>query len=101
MPPPDATTDDSKIIPYNQDEAAAVQAKLNRRLGPEFLAYRPGPTGAQQAYLTGERAVGLANEIFGFNGWSSNIREVVLDYVCIKPLFFLVIGLTVPPFIVR
>jgi DNA recombination protein Rad52 len=87
MPQSNASTEDSNIVPYKQDEAVEVQAKLNRRLGPEFLAYRPGPNGGQQAYLTGERVVGLANEIFGFNGWSSDIKEVVLDFVYMQPPF--------------
>jgi hypothetical protein len=33
------------------------------------------------AYLEGNKAIALANEVFGFNGWSSSLRQVQVDYV--------------------
>jgi DNA repair and recombination protein RAD52 len=32
-------------------------------------------------YLAAEKCIGLANEVFGFNGWSSAIRDVQVDFV--------------------
>jgi recombination DNA repair RAD52 pathway protein len=34
------------------------------------------------AYLEGNKAIALANEVFGFNGWSSSLGQVQIDYVC-------------------
>ena len=33
------------------------------------------------SYIEGWRALNLANEIFGFNGWSSNIISLTVDFV--------------------
>jgi recombination DNA repair RAD52 pathway protein len=33
------------------------------------------------AYLEGNKAIALANEVFGFNGWSSSLKQVQVDYV--------------------
>ncbi len=32
-------------------------------------------------YITGEKCIQLANEVFGFNGWSSSIVQIQVDYV--------------------
>ena len=32
-------------------------------------------------YLAAEKAINLANEVFGFNGWSSAIQNVQVDFV--------------------
>lgn len=34
------------------------------------------------AYLEGNKAIALANEVFGFNGWSSSLGQVQVDFVC-------------------
>jgi len=61
---------------------ATLQAKLQQRLGPEFLSQRPGPGGGQKlTYLEGWKAIDLANEIFGFNGWSTSVVSLDVDYV--------------------
>ena len=33
-------------------------------------------------YAEGWRILNLANEVFGFNGWSSSITSLAVDYVC-------------------
>jgi DNA repair and recombination protein RAD52 len=58
-----------------------LQARLNKQLGPEYLSTRPGAGGGKVAYLAAEKVFDLANEIFGFNGWNSSIRNVTVDYV--------------------
>lgn len=61
---------------------ANLQAKLNQRLGPEFLSQRPGPGGgAKLTYAEGWKVINLANEVFGFNGWSSNIVNLTTDFI--------------------
>lgn len=61
---------------------AALQAKLNQKLGPEFISQRPGPGGGQKlTYAEGWKMINLANEVFGFNGWSSSVVHLTTDFV--------------------
>ncbi|KAK6535135.1 DNA repair protein rad52 [Orbilia ellipsospora] len=66
---------------YQPQELCSLQEKLNRKLGPEFISHRAGPGGRKVAYISGDKSINLANHIFGFNGWSSQIQEVVVDFV--------------------
>jgi DNA repair and recombination protein RAD52 len=59
----------------------ALQAKLNQKLGPEYISQRPGPGGGKLTYAEGWKIINLANEVFGFNGWSSNIVSLTTDYI--------------------
>jgi DNA repair and recombination protein RAD52 len=70
-----------KISAYTAQEIATLQSRLEQRLGPEFLSSRPGPGGSKLYYLTAEKCITLANEIFGFNGWSSSIQNIQVDFV--------------------
>lgn len=36
-------------------------------------------------YIAAEKCIALANEVFGFNGWSSAIKEVQVDFVDENP----------------
>ena len=64
-----------QIVDLSEETArriATLQAKLNKKLGPEFISQRPGPGGGPKlTYVEGWKIIGLANEVFGFNGWSS------------------------------
>ena len=63
-------------------QIATLQAKLDKKLGPEYISQRPGPSG--QDKLTdaeGWKIINLATEVFGFNGWSSSITSLAVDYV--------------------
>jgi DNA repair and recombination protein RAD52 len=60
---------------------ATLQAKLNQKLGPEYISQRPGPSGGKLTYAEGWKIINLANEVFGFNGWSSNIVSLVTDFI--------------------
>ncbi|WFC99000.1 DNA repair protein rad52 [Malassezia yamatoensis] len=65
---------------------ATLQCKLNQRLGPEYLSQRQGPGGGPKlTYIEGWKAVDLANEVFGFNGWSTSITSLDVDYLDIHP----------------
>ncbi|KAF3088402.1 DNA repair protein rad52 [Orbilia oligospora] len=68
-------------IAYCSEEAGSLQEKLNQKLGPEFISHRAGPGGRKVAYISGDKSINLANHVFGFNGWSSQIQEVVVDFV--------------------
>ena len=75
------------FTPLSEDSAtskqiATLQAKLNKKLGPEFISQRPGPGGGPKlTYAEGWKIINLANEVFGFNGWSSSIVSIVTDFV--------------------
>ncbi|OBA23787.1 recombination protein Rad52 [Metschnikowia bicuspidata var. bicuspidata NRRL YB-4993] len=67
--------------PYTAEEARRIQTQLNRVLGPEYVSCRPGGGGQNVSYIEGWKALNLANEIFGFNGWSSQLVSVQVDYL--------------------
>jgi DNA repair and recombination protein RAD52 len=62
-------------------ETSIIQAKLNRRLGPEYVSQRPAPGGGPKlTYVEGWKIIGLANEVFGYNGWNSTITSLETDF---------------------
>ncbi|KAK7681344.1 hypothetical protein QCA50_015435 [Cerrena zonata] len=64
------------------NKIAEMQAKLNKKLGPEYISQRPGPGGALKlTYAEGWKIINLANEVFGFNGWSSSVVNLTTDFV--------------------
>lgn len=66
---------------YTATEIATLQSRLEKQLGPEYLSSRSGPSGQKVWYVTAEKCIALANEVFGFNGWSSQIKEIQVDFV--------------------
>ncbi|EGO29616.1 hypothetical protein SERLADRAFT_405547 [Serpula lacrymans var. lacrymans S7.9] len=82
-----SSTDRSMMIDLtdNSDTAvkiATLQAKLNKKLGPEFISQRPGPGGGPKlTYAEGWKIINLANDVFGFNGWSSSVVSLSTDFV--------------------
>ncbi|CAD6896298.1 unnamed protein product [Tilletia caries] len=61
---------------------ATLQARLQQRLGPEYVSSRAGPSGGPKvSYIEGWKAIDLANDVFGFNGWSSSIVNIDVDYL--------------------
>jgi recombination DNA repair RAD52 pathway protein len=66
---------------FTREEKEAIQRCLSLHLGPEYITYRPAPTGGKVAYIEGWRALELANETFGFSGWSSSVQDMAVDFV--------------------
>jgi len=66
---------------FSSEEQAAVQKALHQRLGPNFISKRPAGGGQNVVYLEGWKAISLANEIFGFNGWSHSVSQQTIDFV--------------------
>lgn len=61
---------------------AIIQEKLNKKLGPEYVSQRPGPGGGPKlTYVEGWKVINLANDVFGFNGWSSSVVSLTTDYI--------------------
>lgn len=69
------------ISEYSAKEIATLSSRLNKQLGPEYLSSRPGAGGMKVYYVTADKCINLANDVFGFNGWSSGIQKIQVDFV--------------------
>eukprot|EP00049_Salpingoeca_infusionum_P006280 m.104534 g.104534 ORF g.104534 m.104534 type:complete len:313 (-) comp13260_c0_seq15:437-1375(-) len=67
-------------IPFASDERDRIQRSLNMKLSEEFISYRPGAGGSEVAYIQQWMLFDIANNTFGFNGWSTAIKDVAVDY---------------------
>ena len=74
-----------RISQWTAEQIASISAKLDKQLGPEYISSRAGPGGARVHYLTSEKVIGLANEVFGFHGWSSSIQNIQVDFADENP----------------
>ncbi len=70
-----------RMSEYTAQEIATLQSRLDKQLGPEYISSRPGAAGQKVHYLAAEKVINLANEVFGFNGWSSAIQNIQIDFV--------------------
>ncbi|KAM4734945.1 DNA repair protein RAD52 homolog [Anableps anableps] len=66
---------------YTAEEYQAVQNALQQRLGPEYISTRMAGGGQKVCYVEGHRVISLANEMFGYNGWSHSISQQNVDFV--------------------
>ena len=66
---------------FTPAEHEAVEKALKQRLGPNFISQRPAAGGQRVVYLEGWKSTTIANEIFGFNGWSSSVTNTTIDFV--------------------
>ncbi|XP_065148020.1 DNA repair protein RAD52 homolog isoform X2 [Paramisgurnus dabryanus] len=66
---------------YTAEEYQAVQNALRRRLGPEYISTRQAGGGQKVCYIEGHKVISLANEMFGYNGWSHSISQQNVDFV--------------------
>ncbi|XP_071358032.1 DNA repair protein RAD52 homolog isoform X2 [Trachinotus anak] len=66
---------------YTAEEYQAVHNALRQRLGPEYISTRAAGGGQRVCYVEGHRVISLANEIFGYNGWSHSISQQNVDFV--------------------
>jgi len=65
---------------FTEKKRKKISDQLNRSLGPEYLSMRPGFGATQLTYVEGWLIISLANKIFGFDGWSSEVKSMVEDY---------------------
>lgn len=70
----------SKHVQYSEQERQNIQGQLDKVLGPEYVSFRPGGAGLKVSYIEGWKVLNLANEIFGFNGWNSELISSQVDY---------------------
>lgn len=66
---------------YTATEIATLQARLEKQLGPEYISHRSNGASGKVSYLEAFKVINLANEVFGFNGWSSEVRNIHVDFV--------------------
>lgn len=74
-----------RISEWTAKDIATISSRLDKQLGPEYISSRAGPGGSRVHYLTAEKCIGLANEVFGFNGWSSSIQNIQVDFADENP----------------
>ena len=82
MPPmsdQSARTDPSKGTAL---KIAEPQARLTQNLGPGYISQGPGPArGSKLTYVEGSKIINLANDILGFDGWSSSVVNLTTDFI--------------------
>ncbi|CAB4069630.1 RAD52 [Lepeophtheirus salmonis] len=66
---------------FTEQEHAAIDKALKKRLGPGYISSRAAFGGQRVAYIEGYKLVQLANQIFGFNGWSHSVTNSSIDFV--------------------
>ncbi|KAM0749358.1 recombination protein Rad52, partial [Meredithblackwellia eburnea MCA 4105] len=66
-------------------EHERIKQLLKKKLGPEYLSQRQGGGGTKLTYIEGWRVINLANEIFGFNGWYTEIKTLEIDFIDQNP----------------
>ncbi|KAM0246273.1 hypothetical protein ACHAQJ_010293 [Trichoderma viride] len=74
-----------RISEWTAKDIATISSRLDKQLGPEYISSRAGPGGSRVHYLTAEKVISLANEIFGFNGWSTSIQNIQVDFADENP----------------
>ncbi|KAF4496986.1 DNA recombination Rad22 [Fusarium agapanthi] len=72
-------------VPDLEDEGRhrvkILREDLQRPLGPELVSHRKGPGGSSVPYIVGGTAIWLANHFFGNDGWSSIIKDKMVEVV--------------------
>lgn len=66
---------------FTEEEHEAIEAALKKRLGRNYLSTRPAMGGQSVVYIEGWKVIDLANDIFGFNGWSHSVTSSTVDFI--------------------
>eukprot|EP01046_Picozoa_sp_COSAG06_P070562 COSAG06_NODE_19789_length_822_cov_1.383126_1_plen_219_part_01 len=67
--------------PFAVGATARIQQALGSNLPRQLVSTRPAPGGGKVAYVEAHHTINFANDIFGFNGWSSTIEELKQEYI--------------------
>jgi DNA recombination protein Rad52 len=51
-------------------------SELAKPLDRKYVKQRPGPGGKQLSYIEGYTAIRIANEVFGYDGWSYEVQSI-------------------------
>lgn len=79
---------DPRVNGFTASKINLLQTRLDKQLGPEYLSTRPGAGGTKVHYIAAEKVISLANDVFGFNGWSSQLQRIDVDFVRHSPKYF-------------
>ncbi|KAF9428831.1 DNA repair protein rad52 [Podila epigama] len=82
--PPQPQTNASSALKraeFTTEEKVHINANLAKYLSPDFTTNRAGPGGSRLTYIETWRIKNMANSIFGFDGWSSTISDVTVDFL--------------------
>jgi DNA repair and recombination protein RAD52 len=66
---------------YTEEERDKIQRLLQQRLPADEMAQRAGPGNQKLTYIESWKSIEMANEIFGFNGWSCSVLTLDLDFL--------------------
>ena len=67
--------------PVPAEEEDRIAALLRLHLARDEISSRAGSGSSRYQYLPTNKAVELANYIFGYDGWSSSIQDVTIDFL--------------------
>lgn len=67
--------------PFSEDEERCIRRKLDVGLSRNETMQRPGPGGTRLTYIEGWKVIHDANQIFGFNGWSSQVMQLDMRFL--------------------
>ena len=67
--------------PLPPDEEDRIGSLLRLHLARDEISSRQGAGSSRYQYLTTNKAVELANYIFGYDGWSSAIQDITIDFL--------------------
>lgn len=66
---------------FTEKNRTKISKQLEKNLSKEYLSIRRGAGGCKLTYIEGWVVIDLANKIFGFDGWSSEIRDFTQEYI--------------------
>lgn len=70
---------------FTKQERHNILNNLNKKLHPEFLTSRQGFNNIRMTYIEGWQVIELANKIYCFDGWSSEVKNIKIEYSdCVK-----------------
>lgn len=78
---PDCFSSPLRYVPFSEEQADRTQNQLDKQLAPEHLKTRKGAGNIDLSYVEGWRIISIANNIFGFNGWSSHLYNCTIESV--------------------
>lgn len=65
---------------FSQKKKQKIAEQLDKSLGPEYMSIRPGFGSTSLIYVEAWLIISIANSIFGFDGWSSEIRNFTTEF---------------------
>lgn len=68
----------------DQQEHVKIRGILKRPLSKEFISERLGPGGKILNYIPANVIYDIANLVFGFDGWSTEVKSVEKDIVSLN-----------------